>query len=593
MANGNAIPGYTFTQIGITTQVQIDVNQAGAGLICGNMVQFDLMGGGGLSTINISCTPIYTPDTAYATDYDTTITIGMLTGQEITMNNGTNHILSYYHPSYTVTNYENDIVTNGSTFAGYTYTISGSNVNVQIDRTIAGLSCGSIVTYTLGTASYPVHITCPMIITPDTTYPTVYHKTMTVGVLTGQEITLNNGSTTTVLTYYKPAHTLVQDYINDVLAASITGYTFTQTSSTTVKAEVNRVTAGLSCGGLVTYSVAGTNLYSHLVCPPTLHYDTITVCVDAALYPFAFNGMLKDNDVDGIDGDSYTADFWEYDPRLGRRWNLDPIPIPFLSNYLCFGNDPIWHSDKLGNTFYTGNDDQNEQHAQQTKDDIKGLAKTDNQKFIIFDKNRVKVDFTGSGLSKDQIKDVLANDEGLSLINDLDKSSKNYMYEASSLALYQNSNQKNDAIFMYMNNRGSDPSHDLSGIMNASNGGKDAKNGHRDRPAVGYDGQVVIDPTLENTERNRNNDVFPKDRNAVVFHELDENYQRTENGVDYNSTKNQRGAHLLSVDREKNWWRQSRDPGNVISSSVKRPSVNEINRMEKIGEDYINGSNNK
>jgi hypothetical protein len=41
-------------------------------------------------------------------------------------------------------------------------------------------------------------------------------------------------------------------------------------------------------------------------------------------YPFGFNGQEKDNEVYG-EGNSYTAECWQYDPRLGRRWNLHPV----------------------------------------------------------------------------------------------------------------------------------------------------------------------------------------------------------------------------------------------------------------------------
>ena len=34
--------------------------------------------------------------------------------------------------------------------------------------------------------------------------------------------------------------------------------------------------------------------------------------------------MEMDNEVNNITGSSYTAEFWQYDSRLGRRWNVDP-----------------------------------------------------------------------------------------------------------------------------------------------------------------------------------------------------------------------------------------------------------------------------
>lgn len=40
--------------------------------------------------------------------------------------------------------------------------------------------------------------------------------------------------------------------------------------------------------------------------------------------------------------------FWEYDTRLGRRWNLDPKPTIGVSDYACFNDNPIQFSDVNG-----------------------------------------------------------------------------------------------------------------------------------------------------------------------------------------------------------------------------------------------------
>ena len=43
-----------------------------------------------------------------------------------------------------------------------------------------------------------------------------------------------------------------------------------------------------------------------------------------------------------------TAEFWEYDSRTGRRWNLDPIIKPNISQYATFDNNPIFYVDVKG-----------------------------------------------------------------------------------------------------------------------------------------------------------------------------------------------------------------------------------------------------
>jgi RHS repeat-associated protein len=60
----------------------------------------------------------------------------------------------------------------------------------------------------------------------------------------------------------------------------------------------------------------------------------------SASYRYGFNGQEKDNEVSG-EGNTYTAQFWEYDSRTGRRLNLDPRPNLSLSIYACFENNPL------------------------------------------------------------------------------------------------------------------------------------------------------------------------------------------------------------------------------------------------------------
>jgi len=66
---------------------------------------------------------------------------------------------------------------------------------------------------------------------------------------------------------------------------------------------------------------------------------------------FGFNGQLKDNEVYG-EGDAYTAEFWEYDARLGRRWNRDPKPIFGVSDYAAFKDNPIMYVDPMGDSVW-------------------------------------------------------------------------------------------------------------------------------------------------------------------------------------------------------------------------------------------------
>ncbi len=69
-------------------------------------------------------------------------------------------------------------------------------------------------------------------------------------------------------------------------------------------------------------------------------------------YRFLFASYISDNEIKGI-GNHYTATFWEYDSRIGRRWNLDPKPNPSISQYNCFAGNPIFFTDPLGDTIRT------------------------------------------------------------------------------------------------------------------------------------------------------------------------------------------------------------------------------------------------
>ncbi len=75
-------------------------------------------------------------------------------------------------------------------------------------------------------------------------------------------------------------------------------------------------------------------------------YDTTSEnCKEA--YPFGFNGQERKDDYKGK-GNHNHALYWEYDTRIGRRWNLDPVDQINISNYATMANSPIWKNDPLG-----------------------------------------------------------------------------------------------------------------------------------------------------------------------------------------------------------------------------------------------------
>ena len=63
-------------------------------------------------------------------------------------------------------------------------------------------------------------------------------------------------------------------------------------------------------------------------------------------YKYSINGQEKSDELgDGLT----TAEFWQYNSRIGRRWNVDPVLKVGESPFMAFAGNPIWFTDKLGN----------------------------------------------------------------------------------------------------------------------------------------------------------------------------------------------------------------------------------------------------
>lgn len=78
--------------------------------------------------------------------------------------------------------------------------------------------------------------------------------------------------------------------------------------------------------------------------------------------------VRKTNEIAGI-GNHNTAEFWEYDTRLGRRWNVDPVDQISISNYAVNSNSQIMMNDPDGDVTgdyystegkYLGKDERND-----------------------------------------------------------------------------------------------------------------------------------------------------------------------------------------------------------------------------------------
>ena len=74
---------------------------------------------------------------------------------------------------------------------------------------------------------------------------------------------------------------------------------------------------------------------------------------------YGYQGSLKEDGISG-EGNHYTTEFRELDPRIGRWWSPDPVFQPWQSPYNSMDNNPISLNDPLGNVAgdYYGTDGQ-------------------------------------------------------------------------------------------------------------------------------------------------------------------------------------------------------------------------------------------
>ena len=65
----------------------------------------------------------------------------------------------------------------------------------------------------------------------------------------------------------------------------------------------------------------------------------------SSTYRYSINGQEKESE---LNENITTAEYWEYDSRIGRRWNVDPVIKPWESPYATFNNNPISQIDPGG-----------------------------------------------------------------------------------------------------------------------------------------------------------------------------------------------------------------------------------------------------
>jgi hypothetical protein len=100
-------------------------------------------------------------------------------------------------------------------------------------------------------------------------------------------------------------------------------------------------------------------------------------------YRYGMNGQQKDDEI--FEG-ANSAEFWEYDSRIGRRWNIDPIVRNWESSYTTFGNNPIQFFDLWGLSPQDGDGEKGDSKGKKTK--LDGGEIPNNYTFKYPEKNR-------------------------------------------------------------------------------------------------------------------------------------------------------------------------------------------------------------
>jgi hypothetical protein len=239
----------------------------------------------------------------------------------------------------------------------------------------------------------------------------------------------------------------------------------------------------------------------------------------AAGYKFGFNGKEKVDEVSGA-GNHNTALFWEYDTRLGRRWNLAPKAQITLSDYAVMACNPIRFMDPLGDIFGVGKN-------KESQVDVKSIAKKKNQDYIKFGEDgSARLDF--GNLSQKKADKILKNDKGLSLIKNLidakDEKGADEKY------YYETSNRReffvNDKYFNQdLNVKSGQETTTKEFVSNTSLTPPGDKYLHA-KPPQGLNAAVFISPgTMYDLGEGQSHVVIP--RSELVLHELSESYGRT------------------------------------------------------------------
>ena len=235
---------------------------------------------------------------------------------------------------------------------------------------------------------------------------------------------------------------------------------------------------------------------------------------------FTFTGKEKDEETGyGYFGARYM------DHELMTMWlSVDPMAdkYPSISPYAYCAWNPVRLVDPDGMELHIPNAESDNHSASKT--DLLSIVKERYKRYV-------QVGDDGTVTLSDEVSSgMIKNDKGLSLLKDLIDSDKKILYETSDDVSSVYRDGKQHAM--------TDDSWTERGIVNASLNGLDSRGTYTHIPKAGFDGHVIIAKSgdwFETDSKGFLNNI----RKSILFHELAENYYRTDKGLDYNEAHQQ------------------------------------------------------
>jgi A nuclease family of the HNH/ENDO VII superfamily with conserved AHH len=136
----------------------------------------------------------------------------------------------------------------------------------------------------------------------------------------------------------------ISNHLGNVLATVLDRKTVT--TGTTTGTVIDANTASIFRADIAT----ATDYYAFGQPMPTRDYKATWSSTD---YRYGMNTQEESPELQAF---HTTALYWEYDSRIGRRWNVDQLENIGESGYACFGNNPIFYNDINGDTKDGGGD---------------------------------------------------------------------------------------------------------------------------------------------------------------------------------------------------------------------------------------------